>query len=181
MISNGSLIFPLCLPFLAQAINMTFYNPQCDVDYVFGPFYEQLLKATEDPTSTSSMIDFFTPNGTLRALNNTARGPDQIIQLRQSLLPVDGSVQWNHYPNITFVSAETAVDKNYQVSGILHSITGGNCSTTYFSTRFTVTKNETTGIPSLGPHSGSLIDITVSSLVTLMTHALRNIESANAG
>lgn len=30
----------LFLP-LAQAVNMTFYNPQFGVDYKFGPFYKQ--------------------------------------------------------------------------------------------------------------------------------------------
>jgi hypothetical protein len=30
----------LLLP-AVSAINMTFYNPQCGVDYAFGPFYEE--------------------------------------------------------------------------------------------------------------------------------------------
>ncbi|KAH7393643.1 hypothetical protein BKA64DRAFT_676646 [Cadophora sp. MPI-SDFR-AT-0126] len=150
-------LLPLCLSTLVQAINMTFYNPQCGVDYAFGPFYEELLTVNEDPLSTTTMTDFYTANGTLQVLNNTAQGAGQILALRQALLPVDGSVQWNHYPNITFVSAETALDKTYQLSGILHVITNGVCATTYFSTRFTVAKNVTTGLPALTTHSGSLI------------------------
>lgn len=30
----------LLLP-AVSAINMTFYTPQCGVDYAFGPFYEE--------------------------------------------------------------------------------------------------------------------------------------------
>lgn len=33
-------VMALALP-AVRAINMTFYNPQCGVDYAFGPFYEE--------------------------------------------------------------------------------------------------------------------------------------------
>ena len=49
----------------------------------------------EDPTSTTTMTDFYTGNGTLQVLHNTARGANQILALRQAILPVDGSVVWN--------------------------------------------------------------------------------------
>ncbi|KAH6625110.1 hypothetical protein C7974DRAFT_424833 [Boeremia exigua] len=147
----------LLLP-AVSAINMTFYNPQCGVDYAFGPFYEELLFQAETPTSGSNFTDFFTPIGTLAVLNNTASGIEGVGALMDAMLPDDGSVVWNHYPNITFVANETDTIKTYQLNGILHIIAAGECSTTYFSTRFTVTKNSTTGIPNLHPHSGSLVE-----------------------
>ncbi|KAG4441131.1 hypothetical protein IFR05_003352 [Cadophora sp. M221] len=146
-----------CFASLVRGINMTFYAPQCGVDYAFGPFYEKLLATNEDPSTTTELIDFFAPNGTQIVLQNAAVGGAEIIALKQAILPVDGSVRWNHFPNITFVADETPANKTYQLSGILHVITGANCSTTYFSTRFTVTKDEETGIPNLKTRSGSLL------------------------
>lgn len=140
-----------------RAINMTFYNPQCGVDYAFGPFYEELLLQAETPTSTIEFTDFFTANGSMSVTNSTAQGAEDVLALRQALLPVDGSVRWNHFPNITFVAEDTDTTKTYQLSGILHVIEAGNCATTYFSTRFTVTKNVTSKIPNLQPRSGSLV------------------------
>lgn len=34
-------LLPLCLASMAHAINMTFWNPLCGVDYAFGPYYEE--------------------------------------------------------------------------------------------------------------------------------------------
>ncbi|KAH6714129.1 hypothetical protein BKA61DRAFT_674737 [Leptodontidium sp. MPI-SDFR-AT-0119] len=143
---------------LVQAVNMTFYNPQYGVDYEFGPFYKELLATNENPTSMSDFTDFFAPNGTLVVLGSVSQGSQEILASRQAMLPVNGSVRWNHFPNITFVAWETSATKTFQLSGIMHAITGGNCSTTYFSTRFTVMKNTTTGIANLQPHSGSLLN-----------------------
>ncbi|KFY94059.1 hypothetical protein V500_03430 [Pseudogymnoascus sp. VKM F-4518 (FW-2643)] len=149
-----------------RAINMAFYNPQCGVDYAFGPFYEELLAKAETPTSTSDFTDFFTANGSMVVMANAAQGAEDILALRQALLPADGSVRWNHFPNVTFVAEETDITKTFQLSGILHVVTAGNCSTTYFSTRFAVTKNATTGIPNLQSRSGSLVTYDGFSVVS---------------
>ncbi|KAH8587364.1 hypothetical protein B0O99DRAFT_601713 [Bisporella sp. PMI_857] len=118
-------------------------------------------------SSTNEFTDFFATNGSLVVLGSVSQGARNILASRQAMLPVDGSVRWNltdsvctiqHFPNITFVASETATDKTFQLSGIMHAIAGGNCSTTYFSTRFTVSKNTTTQISNLNPHSGSLIN-----------------------
>ncbi|OAL53611.1 hypothetical protein IQ07DRAFT_640661 [Pyrenochaeta sp. DS3sAY3a] len=146
----------LALP-AVRAINMTFYNPQCGVDYAFGPFYEELLLQAETPTSTTEFTDFFTTNGSMIVMNNTSQGAEDILALRQALLPADGSVRWNHYPNITFVAEDTETTKTFQLSGILHVIAAGNCSTTYFSTQFTVTKDAESKIPNLQVRTGSLV------------------------
>ncbi|KAH6717786.1 hypothetical protein BKA61DRAFT_653308 [Leptodontidium sp. MPI-SDFR-AT-0119] len=142
-----------CFAPLVRSVNMTFYDPQCGVDPAFGPFYEELLETNEDPSSTTDLIDFFAPDGTQIVLQNAAVGGAEIIALKQAILPVDGS----HFPNITFVAEETSANKTFQLSGILHVIAGANCSTTYFSTRFTVTKNAKTGIANLETHSRSLL------------------------
>lgn len=45
--------------------------------------------------SGSSFTDFFTPNGTLAALNNTASGIEDVGTLMDAMLPDDGSIVWN--------------------------------------------------------------------------------------
>ncbi|PVH82870.1 hypothetical protein DL98DRAFT_570103 [Cadophora sp. DSE1049] len=153
---------------LVQSVNMTFYDAQCGVDAGFGDFYKELLESNEDPLSKTTFTDFFASNGTLIVLDNVAEGADAILASRQGILPVDGSVRWNvvirvcadqrqHFPNITFVAAETSENKTFQLSGIMHAITGGKCSTTYFSTQFTVAKDGVTGMANLEPRSGSLL------------------------
>ncbi|RGP70200.1 hypothetical protein FSPOR_4100 [Fusarium sporotrichioides] len=96
---------------------MVDYSPSCNVDPDFGPWYYELLRNNEDPTTTSSYTDFFARNGSLIVLGNEATGASAILQSRAAMLPADGSIQWN-----TVTTAD------------------GHCSTTYFQTLFTVAK-----------------------------------------
>ncbi|KAH9218702.1 hypothetical protein DL95DRAFT_488960 [Leptodontidium sp. 2 PMI_412] len=166
-----------CFAPLVRSVNMTFYDLNAELilhsalsmKSKLSPLDNsgnsnevltkgiRLLETNEDPSSTTDLIDFFAPDGTQIVLQNAAVGGAEIIALKQAILPVDGSVRWNHFPNITFVAEETSANKTFQLSGILHVIAGANCSTTYFSTRFTVTKNAKTGIANLETHSRSLL------------------------
>lgn len=76
-----------------------------------------------------SFSDFFTINGQLIVRAIVATGADEIIALKQLLLPTAGNKHWNHRPNITTVDSETSTHKVFQVLGIIESTyNGGNCS-----------------------------------------------------
>ncbi|KAL6400748.1 hypothetical protein AUP68_16465 [Ilyonectria robusta] len=74
---------------------MVDYSPSCRVDPDFGPWYFELLRNNEDPTTTSTYTDFFAPNGSLIVLGSVATGANAILSARAAMLPADGSVQWN--------------------------------------------------------------------------------------
>ncbi|USP75160.1 fungal specific transcription [Curvularia clavata] len=152
-----SLIAPACLFGMAASVDMSEYSAKAGVDAGFNPFLQALYASAEDPATTSTFTDFFTTDGQLIVLANTATGADKIIELKQELLPTMGNKHWNHIPNITTVDSETSTKKTYQVLGVIETrFDGGNCSQAYYSTRFTVTK-DSTGAPQLTPHSGSLV------------------------
>ncbi|KAH7371182.1 hypothetical protein BKA66DRAFT_573130 [Pyrenochaeta sp. MPI-SDFR-AT-0127] len=142
---------------VTHAISMVDYAPDCDVDPDFGFWYSELLRNNENATSTSEYTNFFAPNGSLIVLGDVATGPEAILRSRAAMLPLDGSIQWNHFPNTTSVSAESSTEKSFQVSGVLQTVTtaDGNCSTIYFQTLFTVAKTKNTA--NLIPQSGSLL------------------------
>ncbi|KAH7159452.1 hypothetical protein B0J13DRAFT_616276 [Dactylonectria estremocensis] len=144
---------------ISQAISMVDYSPGCRVDREFGPWYFELLRNNEDPTTTSTYTDFFAPNGSLIVLGNVATGANAILSSRAAMLPADGSVQWNHFPNKTVVADESATEKTFHVYGVMQSVTtvDGNCSTTYFQTLFTVSKDPITHRANLTPQGGSLL------------------------
>ncbi|KAH8652658.1 hypothetical protein BGZ60DRAFT_533521 [Tricladium varicosporioides] len=144
---------------ITQAVSMIDYNPDCGVDPEFGPWYSELLAEVENPTSSCSFTNFFAPNGSMIILGDIAQGANAILRSKHALLPANGSIQWNHFPNRTTVSSEMPTEKSFQLSGVMQAIStaDGNCSTTYFQTRFTVTKNSATGMPNLTPHSSSLL------------------------
>jgi len=76
-----------------------------------------------------TFADYFTASGTLIVRGIVATGADEIIALKESLLPPAGNKHWNHKPNATTVDSETAAHKVYQVLGIIQSTyDGGNCS-----------------------------------------------------
>lgn len=58
-----------------------------------------------------------------------ATGPEEIVALKQQLLPTAGNKHWNHRPNATTVADETDAAKTYLVLGIIESrFDGLNCS-----------------------------------------------------
>ncbi|KAK2735146.1 hypothetical protein CKAH01_07930 [Colletotrichum kahawae] len=135
------------------------YEPGCGVDPEFRLWYNELLGAFEDSTATIRATDFFAPGGALVVLGARNTGNEEILNARGALLPSDGSIQWNHFPNTTIVASETPANKTYEVAGVLEITRPANtsCSTTYFQTYFTVQKHLTTGKANLTPHGGSLI------------------------
>ncbi|KAH7245034.1 hypothetical protein BKA59DRAFT_454105 [Fusarium tricinctum] len=144
---------------MAHAINMTDYTPTCGTDREFKRWYSELLRAFEDPITTDSITDFFAPGGALILMGTHFTGADAILGARGAILPADGSIQWNHFPNITIVTSETPTNKSFEVTGVLQITLPANasCSTTYYQTLFTVEKNLTTGRANLAPQGGSLI------------------------
>lgn len=89
----------------------------------------RLYAETEDPVSTTTFTDFFPSNGSLIVLGNKATGADQIVALKQAIMPTDGSKIWNHVPNVTTVVADTDAEKIYGVLGAIQTtFVGGNCS-----------------------------------------------------
>ena len=89
----------------------------------------RLYASAEDPSATNKFTDFFTTDGQLIVLANTATGADQIVALKQELLPSAGNKHWNHLPNVTTVASETSAKKTYQVLGVIETtFDGGNCS-----------------------------------------------------
>lgn len=63
-------------------------------------------------------------------MTETAVGADEIVALKQALMPTDGSKIWNHVPNTTTVySDSSATEKVYEVFGAIQTtFTDGNCS-----------------------------------------------------
>ncbi|KAH7021932.1 hypothetical protein EDB80DRAFT_744575 [Ilyonectria destructans] len=131
------------------------YSPGCPVDPEFGPWYFELFRNNEDPTTTSAYTDFFAPNGSLVVLGNVATRANAILSSRAAMLPADGS----HFPNKTVGADESATEKTFHVYGVMLSVTTvhGNCSTTYSQTLFTVAKNPITHRANLAPQGGSLL------------------------
>ncbi|KAM5348952.1 hypothetical protein ACJ41O_008775 [Fusarium nematophilum] len=144
---------------MAQAVSMIDYAPGHDVDPEFGSWYEELLRNNEDPTTSSTYTDFFAPNGSLIVLGEVSTGPQAILRARGAMLPADGSIEWNHFPNTTVVAAESATEKTFHVFGVMQTVTtaDGGCSTTYFQTLFTVAKRKCTDTANLSPQGGSLL------------------------
>ncbi|EAT78947.2 hypothetical protein HBH56_072080 [Parastagonospora nodorum] len=152
-----SFIAPACLLGTAASIDMSKYSAGPGVESEFKSFVQALYASTEDPAVRETFADYFTTNGTLIVRGIVATGADEIIALKEKLLPPAGNKHWNHKPNVTTVDSETATQKTYQVLGVIQSTyDGGNCSQAYYSTRFTVTK-DVSGIPQIAPHSGSLV------------------------
>ncbi|RMZ73585.1 fungal specific transcription [Pyrenophora seminiperda CCB06] len=152
-----SLITPACLLGIAASVDMSRYSAGSAVDVGFKPFLKELYASAEDPSATTKFTNFFTTDGQLIVLTNTATGSEQIIKLKEELLPPAGNKHWNHLPNVTTVASETSAKKTYQVLGVIETrFDGGNCSQAYYSSRFTVTK-DTSGSPQLTPHTGSLV------------------------
>ncbi|KNG52177.1 hypothetical protein DDE82_003582 [Stemphylium lycopersici] len=136
---------------------MSRYSTESGVDVGFKAFLKELYASAEDPSATKTFTDFFTTDGQLIVLANTATGADQIVALKQELLPSAGNKHWNHLPNVTTVASETSAKKTYQVLGVIETnFDGGNCSQAYYSSRFTVTK-DASGSPQLTPHARSLV------------------------
>jgi hypothetical protein len=54
-----------------------------------------LYISAEDPTATIDFTNFFTPAGTLIVLSYKAHGSDDIIKLKDTLLPPNGHKQWD--------------------------------------------------------------------------------------
>ncbi|KAF4775920.1 hypothetical protein HER10_EVM0001922 [Colletotrichum scovillei] len=143
----------------AYAIDMRDYAPSCGVEPEFRLWYKELLGAFEDPFVTDRATDFFAPGGALIILGTRNIGNREILRARGAMLPTDGSVQWNHFPNRTFVSSETPADKTFEVAGVpeISRPIDSSCATTYFQSHFTVAKNPDTGKANLTPQGGSLI------------------------
>ncbi|CCF34674.1 hypothetical protein CH063_06622 [Colletotrichum higginsianum] len=139
----------------AKAIDMREYAPECGVDRGFRIWYRELLASFEDATTTEGILDWFAPGGVM-VLGDQGAAGDEILQARGAILPADGSVQWNHFPNTTIVSDETPTNKSFVVSGVLQ-LTNGTCATTYFQTLFTVEKDPTTGQADLESHGGRIL------------------------
>ncbi|KNG52753.1 hypothetical protein DDE82_008905 [Stemphylium lycopersici] len=144
---------------VAQAISMIDYSPSCDVEPNFAHWYSELLRNNETPNITTEYTRFFAPNGSLVVLGAVSTGAEAILASRRAMLPADGSVVWNHFPNTTVIASESSTEKVYQVSGVLETTTpvDGRCTSTYFQTLFTLEKNETTKAPNLVPQHGGLL------------------------
>ncbi|KAM0591679.1 hypothetical protein ACHAPN_007160 [Verticillium nonalfalfae] len=138
---------------------MTDYAATCSVDRDFKRWYRELLGAFEDSTTTDSVTNFFAPGGALVLGGSRITGGEAILAARGAILPADGSIQWNHFPNVTVVASETPTNKSFEVTGVLQITLSANasCSTTYYQTLFTVEKNVTTGRANLAPQGGSLV------------------------
>ncbi|KAI6749290.1 hypothetical protein HG530_015129 [Fusarium avenaceum] len=138
---------------------MTDYSPGCGVDRDFRRWYSELLGAFEDSTTTDNITGFFGPGGALILGGTRFTGAEAILAAREAILPPDGSIQWNHFPNITVTTSETPTNKSFEVTGVLQITISANssCSTTYYQTLFTVKKDLTTGRANLTPQGGSLI------------------------
>lgn len=89
----------------------------------------RLYASAEDPSTTTAFTDYFTENGRLAVLTKLASSPDQMIGLKQALLPASGIKHWNHFPNATTVYDDSPARRTYHVAGsIASTFDGGNCS-----------------------------------------------------
>lgn len=79
------------------------------------------------------------------------------MALKRQLLPTEGNKHWNHFPNVTSVDSESSAQKVYQVLGVIETTYDqGNCSAAYYSSRFTVTKDNS-GAVQLNTYKGTLV------------------------
>ncbi|CZT25843.1 uncharacterized protein RCC_11512 [Ramularia collo-cygni] len=148
-------ILALGLAGLVQSLDMSFYKPGAGVEPEFKAYVEELYRSTEVPAYTTEFSNFFTPDGQLIVRGIVATGSDEIIALKQRLLPPAGNKHWNHRPNATTVDSDSSTQKVYQVLGVIQATYDGvNCSQAYYSTRFTVVKNA--GVLSFETHAGNL-------------------------
>ena len=91
--------------------------------------HSRLYLMTEDPAVTTDFSDFFTADGELIVRGIVATGSDEIIALKQRLLPTAGNKHWNHRPNVTTVDSESSTQKVFNVLGVIEATyDGGNCS-----------------------------------------------------
>ncbi|KAK2627826.1 hypothetical protein QTJ16_002472 [Diplocarpon rosae] len=141
---------------LINSLDMTSYSEGPDIDEGFKAYLTELYLMTEDPIVTTTFSDFFTTDGQLIVRATVATGSDEIIALKQRLLPTLGNKRWNHRPNVTTVDSESCTEKVFQVLGVIEtSFKGGNCSQAYYSARFHVLK-DASGALSMETHAGNL-------------------------
>ncbi|KAI9048747.1 hypothetical protein LZ554_007578 [Drepanopeziza brunnea f. sp. 'monogermtubi'] len=141
---------------LVQSLDMADYSEGPGIDAGFREYLVELYLTTEDPATTTEFTDFFPPDGMLIVRNIVATGSDEIIALKQRLMPTAGNKHWNHRPNVTTVYSETNTQKVFDSLGVIEaSFDGGNCSQAYYSVRFTINKGAD-GILSMKPRSGNL-------------------------
>ncbi|CAL3962706.1 unnamed protein product [Diplocarpon coronariae] len=141
---------------LVNSLDMALYSEGPGIDAGFKAYLEELYLMTEDPVVTTTFSDFFTPDGQLIVRGIVATGSEEIIAMKERLMPTDGHKRWNHRPNVTTVDSESATEKVFQVLGVIEtSYSGGNCSQSYYSTRFHVLK-DASGALSMKTHAGNL-------------------------
>ncbi|PBP21887.1 hypothetical protein BUE80_DR007286 [Diplocarpon rosae] len=143
---------------LTSSLDMASYSERPGIDKGFEAYLVELYLMTEDPVVTTTFSDFFTTDGQLIVRGIVATGSDEIIALKDRLLPALGNKRWNHRPNVTTVDSESATEKVFQVLGVIEtSYEGGNCSQAYYSTRFHVLK-DASGALSMETHAGNLAE-----------------------
>ncbi|EME86024.1 uncharacterized protein MYCFIDRAFT_131203 [Pseudocercospora fijiensis CIRAD86] len=159
-----SLTVAACLAGLADCVDMSRYSARSGVEGGFQAYLKELYRSAEDPQATTGFTDFFTSDGVLKVVTSVATGANEIVALKQKLLPPKGNKHWNHRPNVTSVDSETSTQKTYHVLGAIDTTyDGGNCSRAYYTSLFTVTKDRK-GVANLTPHAQNLVkydDVTV--------------------
>jgi hypothetical protein len=114
---------------LVNAVDMSSYKPDSDVDAGFTSFVEEYYLTSEDKNSTTSFTNFWPENGTLTIAGSSFTGWDSILAVKQSLLPPSGNKSWWHLIRGASITGETDEDKTFVANIVIQTTyVGGNCS-----------------------------------------------------
>ncbi|PVH98872.1 hypothetical protein DM02DRAFT_530323 [Periconia macrospinosa] len=144
---------------------MAHYEAGQGVDAGWEAFVKEYYLTSEDKTSTDQFTNFWTTNGTMRLAGTSYQGYENMLAVKQFLLPVDGNKSWWHLINGSSIRDETADNKTFVQSIVVQTTySPGNCSQAYGVAAFTVLK-DASGKARLDPHSQSLslYDLSVST------------------
>lgn len=84
---------------------------------------------SEDASTTTTYTDFWPSDGEMILAGNHYSGTDQILAVRQKLLPNDGTKAWWHLIRGAEVESEAEDSKTYVAEVVIQTTyTPGNCS-----------------------------------------------------
>lgn len=113
----------------AQAVDMSPYQAGPGVEDGFATFVQEYYRVSEDASSTTAYTDFWPADGEMILAGNHYTGTDQILAVRQKLLPNDGSKAWWHLIRGAELQTDAQDSKTYVAEVVIQTTyTPGNCS-----------------------------------------------------
>ncbi|KAK1148181.1 hypothetical protein N8T08_010826 [Aspergillus melleus] len=132
----------------AGAINLTYYQPQGDVDPAFANWIGHFYGVAElSNPQDNGFMDYFAPDHTI-----------ELGGWNQTQDSVDGLKLRSHFPAKTVIDGDFPIQKTYHVYGLTKGYyKNGSCQVESYETKFYILKNN--GKPLLEPKANSIVNM----------------------